>query len=127
MQQRLHDLRHGRASLLLASGTDIALVSKLLGRSSIGITVDTYSHLPEGVGKEAAERATALVPRNRPTVPGDQSVTNRSGEPAAGAVEGPRRIDGGPRIIDVSGGSGIRTREGVEPPTALAVRRHRPD
>ena len=25
------------------------------------------------------------------------------------------------------GGSGIRTREGVEPPTALAVRRHRPD
>src|SRR3712207_7257157 len=31
---RLHDLRHGRASMLLASGTDIALVSKMLDRKS---------------------------------------------------------------------------------------------
>jgi integrase len=28
---RLHDLRHGRASLLLAAGADIAVVSKILG------------------------------------------------------------------------------------------------
>lgn len=60
---RLHDLRHGRASLLLASGTDIGLVSKLLGHSSISLTSDTYSHLLAGVGREAAERASALVPR----------------------------------------------------------------
>lgn len=62
---RLHDLRHGAASLRLASGTDIAVVSKLLGHSSIAITADTYSHLLEGVGREAAERAAALVPRSR--------------------------------------------------------------
>jgi integrase len=75
---RLHDLRHGRASLLLASGTDIAIVSKLLGHSSIAITSDTYSHLLEGVGKQAAERAAALVPRaaKQSDLACDQSVTN---------------------------------------------------
>ncbi len=79
---RLHDLRHGRASLLLAAGVDIAIVSKLLGHSSIGITADTYSHLLDNVGKAAAEAASALVPR-RPIDPilttspdsCDQSVT----------------------------------------------------
>jgi integrase len=60
---RLHDLRHGAASLRLASGADIAVVSKLLGHSSVSITSDTYSHLLAGVGKAAAERASALVPR----------------------------------------------------------------
>jgi integrase len=62
-QIRLHDLRHGRASLLLAAGVDIALVSKVMGHSTIALTSDTYSHLLEGVGREAAERASALVPR----------------------------------------------------------------
>ena len=56
-------LRHARASLLLASGTDISLVSKMLGHSSIAVTVDTYSHLLDGVGRRAAEAADALVPR----------------------------------------------------------------
>lgn len=60
---RLHDLRHGAASLMLAAGVDLALVSKRLGHSSVTITADTYSHLLEGVGREAAERAAALVPR----------------------------------------------------------------
>jgi integrase len=60
---RVHDLRHGRASLLLAAGVDIAVVSKILGHGSISITSDTYAHLLEGVGKAAAEAASALVPR----------------------------------------------------------------
>ncbi len=60
---RLHDLRHGRASLLLAAGVDLAIVSKLLGHSSLVITADTYSHLLRGVGRKAAEAAAALVPR----------------------------------------------------------------
>lgn len=68
---RLHDLRHGAASLRIASGSDISIVSKVLRHSSIRITSDTYAHLLEGVGKAAAEKASALVPRNRR----DQSVT----------------------------------------------------
>jgi integrase len=67
---RLHDLRHGSASLQLAAGVPIAIVSKRLGHSSIAITSDTYSHLLEGVGRAAAEQAAALVPRSsRSTVP----------------------------------------------------------
>jgi integrase len=60
---RLHDLRHGQASLMLAAGVPLAVVSKRLGHSSITITSDTYSHLLEGVGRQAAEAASGLVPR----------------------------------------------------------------
>jgi integrase len=42
---RLHDLRHGAASLRLAAGIDIAVVSKQLGHSTITVTADTYSHM----------------------------------------------------------------------------------
>jgi integrase len=71
---KVHGLRHGQASLMLAAGVDIALVSKRLGHSTIAVTADTYSHLLEGVGREAAERAAALVPRKRR----DQSVTTQA-------------------------------------------------
>jgi len=59
----LHGLRHIHASLLLASGTDIALVSKRLGHSSISITSDIYTHLIGDAGRRAAEGASALIPR----------------------------------------------------------------
>lgn len=68
---RLHDLRHGAASLRLAAGVPLAVVSKSLGHSSSSFTADVYSHLLEGVGREAAESAAALVPRAR------TAVTNR--------------------------------------------------
>jgi len=63
---RLHDLRHGAASLRLAAGVEIAAVSKMLGHSSIAITADTYSHLLRGVGRQAAGAAMSLVPRGNP-------------------------------------------------------------
>lgn len=59
----LHDLRHGAASLQIAAGVDLAIVSKRLRHSSVAITADTYTHLLEGVGRQAAEAASALVPR----------------------------------------------------------------
>jgi integrase len=84
---RLHDLRHGAASLRLAAGVDIAVVSKQLGHSTITLTADTYSHLLEGVGRQAAERAMALVPRRRQAGDEglrDQSVTIEVGETTLG-------------------------------------------
>lgn len=64
---RLHDLRHGQASVMLAAGVEMAVVSKRLGHSGIRITSDTYTHLLEGVGRQAAEAAAALIPRGTPS------------------------------------------------------------
>ncbi len=69
-RKRLHDLRHGAASLQIAAGIDLAVVSKRLRHSSYSITADTYTHLLEGVGRQAAEAARAIVPRATRT-PGD--------------------------------------------------------
>ena len=62
-RKRLHDLRHGSASLQIAAGVDLAIASKRLRPSSISITADTYTHLLKSVGRHAAEAAAALVPR----------------------------------------------------------------
>jgi integrase len=60
---RLHDLRHGAATLALAAGVDLKVVSAMLGHSSITITADTYvSVLPE-TARAAAEAAAVVVPR----------------------------------------------------------------
>lgn len=42
---RFHDLRHTNATLLLKQNVPAKIVSNILGHSSIGITLDTYSHV----------------------------------------------------------------------------------
>jgi integrase len=51
---RFHDLRHGLASLLLAQGVPLKVVSDTLGHSGIAITADTYAHLSREQRREAA-------------------------------------------------------------------------
>ncbi len=63
----LHSTWHTAASLQIAGGVDIAVVSKRMRHSSIGITSDTYGHLLALAGKKAAEAASAVVVRRRPT------------------------------------------------------------
>jgi len=62
---------------MLAAGVPIAVVSKRLGHSTIALTADTYSHLMEGIGRDAAERAMELVPRKR-TPEGLQGGSNEA-------------------------------------------------
>jgi len=50
-----HNLRHSCASFHLAMGTNPKVVQALLGHSSVGITLSTYSHLLPGVSEEAAK------------------------------------------------------------------------
>lgn len=58
-----HGLRHQHASLLIAQGVDLAVVSKRLGHSTIAITSDLYSHLLRDANRQAGEAAEAIVPR----------------------------------------------------------------
>ena len=58
---RLHDLRHTSASLTLAAGVNIKLVSERLGHSSAAFTMDTYTHLMDNAQAEAAERLADLL------------------------------------------------------------------
>lgn len=76
---RLHDLRHGAASLHLAAGTTMGMLSKLMGHSSHSFTTDLYAHFTGGAaGWEAADRAAALVPRrSKPADSAPTAVTNR--------------------------------------------------
>ena len=50
-----HELRHSGASLMLAQGTPLHVVSDVLGHASIAITKDVYGHLLEGDKRAAAE------------------------------------------------------------------------
>jgi integrase len=52
---RLHDLRHTCATILLAAGKHPKYVQELLGHASISITLDTYSHVIEGMDGGLAE------------------------------------------------------------------------
>ncbi|WP_018640747.1 site-specific integrase [Parafrankia elaeagni] len=62
---RLHDLRHGAATLALAAGADIKTVQELLGHASIAITADTYAHILPELAREVAENVTRLIPRQK--------------------------------------------------------------
>lgn len=62
---RLHDLRHGAASLLLAAGVPMKIVQETLGHSSVVLTANTYTSVYPEVAREAAEAAAALVPRGQ--------------------------------------------------------------
>jgi integrase len=53
---RLHDLRHTAATLSLAAGIHPKVVSERLGHSTIQLTLDTYSHVVEGIHEAAAEQ-----------------------------------------------------------------------
>ncbi|MFG2863138.1 tyrosine-type recombinase/integrase [Streptomyces sioyaensis] len=66
---RLHDLRHGAATLAHAAGADLKDIQEMLGHSSIAITADTYTSLLPETDRAIAEAAARLVPRARPTKP----------------------------------------------------------
>jgi integrase len=51
---RFHDLRHAHATIMLTEGVHPKIVSERLGHATIGITLDTYSHVLPGLQAEAA-------------------------------------------------------------------------
>lgn len=58
---RLHDLRHTHATLLLAAGVPVKVVSERLGHANATITLGVYAHVMPGMQQEAAEKFGALL------------------------------------------------------------------
>ncbi|MFJ2268609.1 tyrosine recombinase XerC [Streptomyces sp. NPDC087849] len=77
---RLHDLRHGAATLAHAAGAGLKDIQEMLGHSSITITSDTYTSLLPEADLAIAEAAARLVPRAR--------VSSKDSEPGADAQPG---------------------------------------
>ena len=63
---RWHDLRGAHAGLLLRSGTDLAVVSKRLGHSSVAITARSYAGVADVLQVEATERLGRLLSAGNP-------------------------------------------------------------
>jgi integrase len=58
---RLHDLRHTHATLLLAKGVPVKVVSERLGHASPTITLGVYAHVMPGNQREAADLFARLI------------------------------------------------------------------
>jgi integrase len=56
---RFHDLRHSHATHMLASGVHAKIASERLGHATVGLTLDTYSHVIPGMQEDAVARIEA--------------------------------------------------------------------
>jgi len=58
---RLHDMRHGMATMMIASGEHPKMVSERLGHSDVATTLRIYTHVLPGMQEEAAERLDTRI------------------------------------------------------------------
>jgi integrase len=56
-----HGMRHSAASILIAQGVPLKVVSEMLGHSSIRVTADIYGHLMEPARLDAADAMQAAI------------------------------------------------------------------
>lgn len=63
---RLHDTRHTAASLMLAAGVPVKVVSEMLGHSDPRITLAIYTHTTEAQHREAGAAYTAALVGGQP-------------------------------------------------------------
>jgi integrase len=58
---RFHDLRHTHAAHLLSNGVHPKVASERLSHSSIGMTLDLYSHVLPGMQEDAPAKVDAAI------------------------------------------------------------------
>ncbi len=66
---RLHDARHGFATLMADAGVEPRLLMELMGHSEIGITMNVYTHVVEKSKREAIKIMDELLRPQRPKRP----------------------------------------------------------
>lgn len=76
---RFHDLRHTAATLLLASGVNVKVVSEMLGHADIGITLRVYAHVLPHMQQSAVHAMEQLL-RDQPGVLPATSGMLKSGQ-----------------------------------------------
>jgi site-specific recombinase XerD len=125
---RLHDLRHGTASLSHQAGADLKDIQELLGHSSILVTADTYtSVLPprqRRVAEATAHLVLAAASRTRKKI----KATARLNRPPTATPTGaptPTRPGDSPKP-QVSALSNDQQDQGGRPPTGSPRAPHRP-
>ena len=59
---RFHDLRHTFATLMFLHGAKPKVISEALGYASVGFTMDVYSHIIEGMQKDAMALLDKVLP-----------------------------------------------------------------
>ncbi|MEU2111870.1 site-specific integrase [Streptomyces sp. NPDC019507] len=60
---RLHDARHGCATLLTAAGVAPRVVMEILGHSQIAVTMNVYTHVVQDTQREAVSHMDRLLKR----------------------------------------------------------------
>ena len=95
---RIHDLRHTHASHLIATGADLAAISRQLGHANAAITLSTYTH---AFAKRNESGLGALLEAFIRDEVGGELVANANQAPPEGA-----------QIVEL-----MVARGGIEPPT----------
>ena len=90
---RLHDLRHGAASLAHSAGADLKTLQELLGHTSIVLTADTYTSVLTDKHHKTAEATARLVLAAAARGP------RRRKRPAAGPPSKSAAIEAMPRAV----------------------------
>jgi integrase len=62
---RVHDLRHFSASLMLAQGVPLKVVSDILGHCRISTTADIYTHVLPALKLEAVDIMDSILTGTR--------------------------------------------------------------
>ena len=76
---RLHDLRHGAASLALQAGADLKVIQEKLGHASIILTADTYVSVEPDLTRQEAEATAQLIHDAAHGTPGKPRRSRRRG------------------------------------------------
>jgi integrase len=83
---RLHDLRHGAATLARAAGADLKTVQEQLGHTSIVLTADTYTSVLLELHFKVAEATARLVLKAAARKPGHRHRA-KTGPPKSAAPD----------------------------------------